>query len=317
MRPIVVSVVCKTFNHKNYIAQCLDGFLSQKTNFRIEVIVHDDASTDGTTDIVKQYAEQYPDIIIPIIQKENQYSKHVKVNDTFIAPLIRGKYIAMCEGDDYWCCDTKLQQQVEFLESHSEYSACVHCTKVVDVKGNVISLTGNLDDECDLYFSDVVLQGGSEFHTSSILCRKEYFFHRPVEFSSVARVGDYPFAIYLASKGKIRRLGDVMSVYRIGTYGSWSGTMSQDKMIQTYYALIEFLEKIDDYFDNKYHAEICRAVRFHRFKIDSLKLNSALFFNSSYSEFLSKMPKSEYMKLYVKCHCKHLYKFYRKIKNIK
>ena len=98
----LVSICCITYNHAPYIRQCLDGFMMQQTNFTFEVLIHDDASTDGTADIIREYESKYPDIIKPIYQTENQYSKGVKVSATFNFPRAKGKYIAMCEGDDYW-----------------------------------------------------------------------------------------------------------------------------------------------------------------------------------------------------------------------
>lgn len=119
--PIMVSIRCITYNHAPYIRQCLDGFVMQKTNFRFQAVVHDDASTDGTTDIVREYAEKYPDIIIPMYEEENRWSKHDGTLLTCMLPLMTGKYWAECEGDDYWIDPLKLQKQVDFLESNPEY----------------------------------------------------------------------------------------------------------------------------------------------------------------------------------------------------
>ena len=118
----LVSILCATYNQKDFIAQTIESFLMQKVDFPIEIIVHDDASTDGTAEIVKEYADKYPDIIKPIFQKENQHSKKTGIWNTFIYPKAQGKYYADCEGDDYWTDPNKLQRQVDFLESHPEYS---------------------------------------------------------------------------------------------------------------------------------------------------------------------------------------------------
>jgi len=117
MEPLV-SICCAAYNHSKYIAQTLDGFLSQRHGFPIEILVHDDASTDGTAGIIRGYAEKHPDIIRPRFQLENQYSKNIPINETFNFPRSRGKYIALCEGDDYWCDADKLQRQISYMENN-------------------------------------------------------------------------------------------------------------------------------------------------------------------------------------------------------
>lgn len=116
----LVSICCITYNHASYIHQCLDGFIMQQTNFTIEILIHDDASTDGTSDIIREYESLYPDIIKPIYQIENQYSKGVRVSALNFSRA-QGKYLAFCEGDDYWTDPLKLQKQVDILESHPDY----------------------------------------------------------------------------------------------------------------------------------------------------------------------------------------------------
>jgi len=98
----LVSICCLTYNHAPYIRDAIEGFLMQKTNFPVEILIHDDASTDGTADIIREYETRYPDIIKPIYQTENQYSKGVKISWEYQFSRARGKYIALCEGDDYW-----------------------------------------------------------------------------------------------------------------------------------------------------------------------------------------------------------------------
>lgn len=197
-RNIVVSVLCITYNHAPYIRQCLDGFLMQKTNFKYEVIIHDDCSTDGTTDIVKEYANKYPDLIVPIIQSVNQYQNGVKgIIATFMLPKTRGKYIALCEGDDYWIDPLKLQKQVDFLEKNPNTSMVYTSFKTVDESNKEIrrprydsyikrSFSGNMLPE--LFYSNYIL-------TLTTMIRRE------VLFSDLYRNSPqkYDYTIFLAS----------------------------------------------------------------------------------------------------------------------
>ena len=137
---IVVSVLCTAYNHEKYIRQCLDSFVMQKTNFKFEVIVHDDASTDNTANIIREYENKYPDIIKPIYQKENQYSKGVSLSKIICAKC-RGKYVAFCEGDDFWTDELKLQKQVDALENNTECKCCVCTVRDVDEDGTSLNLT--------------------------------------------------------------------------------------------------------------------------------------------------------------------------------
>ena len=123
MEPLV-SICTTTYQHRRYIRQTLDSFLSQKTDFPFEILVHDDCSGDGTVEILEEYARRYPDVVCPVFEKENQYSKGVPINETFNFPRARGKYIALCEGDDFWCDDGKLQAQADYMESHPDCTFC-------------------------------------------------------------------------------------------------------------------------------------------------------------------------------------------------
>ena len=127
----LLSIICTAYNQEKYIKQALDGFVSQKTNFKFQVIIHDDASTDKTAEIIKEYQKKYPDIIKPIFQTENQYSKGISISKNILFPLVNSKYVAICEGDDYWTDPYKLQKQVDFLEANPDYSICFHPVKFI------------------------------------------------------------------------------------------------------------------------------------------------------------------------------------------
>ena len=100
MDEIMVSIICTAYNHEKYIRDALDGFVSQKTNFKFEILVNDDASTDRTAEIIREYEMKYPDLMRPVYQTENQYSKGVRISHDILIPRARGKYLAYCEGDD-------------------------------------------------------------------------------------------------------------------------------------------------------------------------------------------------------------------------
>lgn len=126
----LVSICCLTYNHAPFVRKCLEGFLMQETTFPVEILIHDDASTDGTDDIIREYTAKIPDRIFPLFEEENQYSKGcAQVMDFLNYKRARGKYIAICEGDDYWSDPFKLQKQVDFMEAHPEYSVCFHRCK--------------------------------------------------------------------------------------------------------------------------------------------------------------------------------------------
>ena len=133
----MVSVCVLSYNHENYIRQCLDGIMMQEVSFPIEVIIHDDASTDKSQQIIQEYVQKYPDIVKPIFQKENQYSKRKSIVGHFLFPKCTGKYVALCEGDDYWTDPLKLQKQVDFMESHPEYSFCCHRFVIYEQNKNI------------------------------------------------------------------------------------------------------------------------------------------------------------------------------------
>lgn len=222
-RPVMVSIRCTVYNHEPYLRDCLEGFVMQKVNFRIEAIVHDDASTDGSVAIIKEYAEKYPDIIKPIYEIENQYSKHDGSLERIMNEACRGKYIAFCEGDDYWIDPFKIQKQVDFLESNTGYSMshtnniCYNQMKkkfvrdVGECKKNEIG--NRLTCEDVIKYNRIVM-------TLTVVMRTSVYEQinnsDPFVFNSGNfLLGDVPKWYTAARLGKVHYLKDITSVYRI------------------------------------------------------------------------------------------------------
>lgn len=214
----LVSVCTLAYNHEPYIRECLDGILMQKTNFAFELLIHDDASTDGTADIIREYETKYPDIIKPIYQTENQYSKGVKVSLTYQYPRAKGKYIAMCEGDDYWTDPLKLQKQVDFMEANTDCSLCFHNAEVIyEDKNKKTHIFANIEDReytgAEIYEKWIIPTASILFRLNSLNKIKHKLLNKNFIY------GDSPLFIALSEVGKLWGINNVMSVYRINSTG--------------------------------------------------------------------------------------------------
>lgn len=227
---IVVSIVCEVFNHEQYLERCLQGFVIQKTNFKYEILIHDDASTDGSVDIIKKYVSEYPDLFKPIYQKENQFSKGVGIWRTIQFPRAKGKYIALCEGDDYWIDPLKLQKQVDVLETHPECVMVFNRILTFSQKKNAFIKSKQYNGKTGYVNNkDIILKGGLFVPTCSILFRNKLivpFFSK--KYIQNCHVGDYPLQILCAVTGKCYYLADEMSVYRVENTSSWIGKQKLD-----------------------------------------------------------------------------------------
>ena len=221
---VMVSIICNAYNHERYISDALDGFLKQKTTFAYEVLVHDDASTDGTADIIRDYARRYPDIVKPICQTENQYSKGIGISENFQYPRAAGKYIAVCEGDDYWTDPEKLQKQVDALERNPACDICAHAATATRAEQNVKTVAP-AETDCIFTPEDVIRGGGGFVVTNSLMYRASLMHDQP-PFRQLLKL-DYTLQIYGALRGGMLYLSDNMSVYRLMTEGSWSRRMGQ------------------------------------------------------------------------------------------
>ncbi len=247
---VLVSVSCITYNHEPYIRACLDGFLMQKTNFLIEVLIHDDCSTDGTKKIIEEYANRYPNIIFPIFQSVNQYSQGIRaMNARFNFPRCKGKYIALCEGDDYWTDPLKLQKQVDFLQNNNEYVVCSHDTKTIDSYGNLLK-ESKLPNSFKRDATSEELKKGFWILTLGMMFRNlPIFKNYPKEGYRVLN-GDIFLISILGQYGKSKYMNDIEPAsYRQHIGGIWSMKSNRFKQInnfKTLFFMAKYYERIND-----------------------------------------------------------------------
>lgn len=263
--PVLVSISCITYNHSAYIREAIDGFLMQKTNFKFEVLIHDDASTDGTSDIIREYEKKYPDIIKPIYQTENQYSKGDGTVGRIQRNRAKGKYYALCEGDDYWTDPCKLQKQVDFLEANPEYVFTFHDCETLEQNTGIKHLrVGNrkIDEVVDL--ESVIVQ--NNIPTASIIYRNIIDWTSIPKMFSTMRKGDYVLVVLLAEKGLGKYLPGAMSVYRIHEGGVWSGANQEYRNDED----VKFYIYLNEYFSDRKVRNAIKA------KLNFCKTNIAL-----------------------------------------
>ena len=278
---IMVSISCTVYNHEKYLRQCLDGFIMQKTNFKFEVLVHDDASTDGSADIIREYEKKYPDIIKPIYQKENQYSKGVKISWTFQYPRAKGKYIALCEGDDFWIDPNKLQIQFDWMENHPEYTMCVHESYKNNLLTGEKTLVSNINSEREIRIEEIL--SGTRFSTNSFFAIKDVNDSMPKEFFLYG-IGDIQFITYNTLQGKCYYFNKPMSEYNWGVVGSYTERVFLNKKNRCEHSkkLLTFLKIVDKYTNYKYHESIKKSIdrtefNYHLFHGDFIKIKNKKF----------------------------------------
>lgn len=216
IKPLVVMHTL-TYNHEKYLAATLDGFLMQQTSFPTIAVVHDDASTDGTANVLRSYAERYPEKIFPIYEKENQYSKAGALTAIMNAAdaATGAPYTAMCEGDDYWIDPQKLQKQVDFLEVNPDYSMCFSSFKTVDEDNKELEID-EYKEYIEMSYTDndiLKLIKGNYILTCTVLLRSHIFSSK--EYSMSKYKLDYSLFLSAAWNGRLKFFEESMSAYRI------------------------------------------------------------------------------------------------------
>lgn len=263
----LVSIVCLTFNEEEFVRDTFDNFLSQQTSFPFEILVYDDASQDATPQIIQEYVDKYPNIFKATLYTENNFKKGLGFLGLRVGfQEARGKYIAYCEGDDYWCDNLKLQKQVDFLESHPEYEVCAHETLIRNdydeiENGTLFSHTNvNLfiDRKKRQHYSFKDTLTGNIFHISSMMFRNKTIVW-PEWICHVTALDMVLFMI-LAERGDIYRLSDVMSVYRHNKHSITSSQAQFGNQITFNNLSLGLLVKMDEYWSQKYHNSISKII---------------------------------------------------------
>lgn len=285
-----------TFNHAPYIVDAMNGFTMQETSFPYVCCIIDDASTDGEPEVIRKYLEENFDLEDKSVVRNDETDDYVlcfarhKTNKNCIFAVLwlkynhysikktkrvyldvwdsNSKYIALCEGDDYWIDPLKLQKQVDFMESHPMHSLSFCANRNLYPTGTFVDVLrySNNIEECPM--KDIIMGGGSYMATCSILYRKSMY-ESYLNWAKDSPVGDIPLMLTLAKNGMVGYLSDVMCVYRKLSTGSWNERMSSDykKRCKHYYVMLKVFEKYDKYTDFQYHSAIVQKKRKYKKQI--------------------------------------------------
>lgn len=285
---ILVSVICNAYNHEMYIRDSIEGFIMQKTNFRFEVLIHDDASTDQTSSIIKEYEKKYPKIIKPIYQSVNQYSKGNGIVSKIQYARAKGKYIALCEGDDYWTDPYKLQKQFDLLEKYKEIDMCAHAAWGVEAETKSCKFKiAPAKNQCVLSAEQVILGGGGFLATNSLFFRSSLNDIIP-DFRKKFML-DYTLQIQGSLRGGIIYIPETMSAYRLASKGSWSVKQRNniDLQVEHEIKLCRMFEQLNVDTQFKYYKAVAECIMKRKFVLLLIK-----------REYEKILREKEYKKLY-------------------
>ena len=249
----LVSVVCLCYNHETTVAQAIESVLAQKTDFPFELIVHDDASTDATAEIIRGYHKKYPDVIVPVLQETNRY-RTCNLAETYIAPLLRGRFVAICEGDDYWTSPDKLAKQVLAMQNDPGIAMCFHAVEEVLPNGEArpfrpLKQTGPADP------GQIVRRGGMFCPTVSLTVRRDIADLWP-DFRRAADVYDYPLQVLAANEGKVWYIDESLAAYRFQHGNSWTALRSGETDFTHIKNETEWLAQFSAYSGHRFDREI-------------------------------------------------------------
>ncbi|TMO04174.1 glycosyltransferase [Pseudoalteromonas sp. S558] len=256
---VYTSIICTTFNQEDYIRDAINGFLAQITQYKFEIIIHDDLSTDNTRLIIKEYQQKYPSIIKLVLQDVNQFSMNINLPFKYSLAIAKGEYVALCEGDDFWVDSSKLQKQLIELNKRTNVNLCVHNAFTINSEGMahpsyqfpVRDNSTHVIDYIEIY------KIHSQFSpTASMFIRKSTLDSLP-NFFYDAPIGDF-FLEALSGINGVVYLHEKMSVYRRESHNSWSSETINNinKLKKHNICMLEAIERLECYTKGKYSSYI-------------------------------------------------------------
>lgn len=299
MSDILVSINCLTYNQENIISDAIESFLAQKLNFNYEILIGDDCSIDNTSKVVEDYIKKYPGRIKLISSDRNV--GYIK-NSRRLHENSKGKYIAICDGDDFWIDPLKLQKQVDYMEKHPNCTMCFHAAKIVNYERKLLGTSVRPSKNSKSFTSgDLAIGGGGFFPTSSLLYPKKIMDNPPSWYFD-SSVGDYPLALILSHHGYAYYIDEFMSVYRTGVIGSWtsellSGENITKNKIDNNKGDIEILENFNNYSDLVHMKDVDRAILIRKLYLSIYQREKEVFRENKYKEILNSMGMKRKMKI--------------------
>lgn len=291
---VMLSVIIISYNQKKYIKDAIESVINQKTNYKYEIILADDCSPDGTGKICEDYAKKYPKLIKNLKREKNLGAT---TNSFTACCKAKGKYIAILEGDDYWCNENKLQIQIDFLESHAEYIAVSHLQKGISEGNQNIGLFPSwVKRDCDVNMNDFLNE--KLFSETSSIFKNIYLDDKLKndiqQLASFSReVGDYQKCILLLSLGKVRVINEAMMVYR--AFHNSNNYNSRYNLEEICIQHIEITKRLDNFFQSKY----CFFPKYSRYFSLALSYEILHFNFENLGKIVSQIPKKHRLKIYI------------------
>lgn len=255
---VTLTIEVVTYNYAAYIESCLNGILNQKTKYTYEILIYDDNSYDGTKDIIKNFAEKYPEIIHAFLAKENTYNskKRPIINRVLIEKYAHGQFVSFCEGDDFWIDNNKIEKQINFMIQNPAYVLSVHNAYKIDMRNNVQKPMLSITQDMELDAETIIKQKYGMLPTASMIGKKEVFLVGDFLFGYT--IGDWNVQLSAISKGKVYYHKEIMSVYRFFLQDSWSMRTfeSYTNRLEHVSQMLNLLEEFDVYTERKYNIYI-------------------------------------------------------------